>query len=175
MERNRMAHRNTHTRDHLLQIAASLFGSHGWEATTLNDILSAAGITKGAFYHYFPGKQALCEAAIDQAVSEIGLLLQSRDPRQSGRDQLDQLIARLEELNRSGQWTRFRLLVRLSADSCQSYPAIGARLRKFWTEFLREIQSLYSSEDTKDANDSPMGILHRLAGSVMLERYVPGG
>jgi AcrR family transcriptional regulator len=170
-----MAHRNTQTRDHLLQIAASLFGSHGWEATTLNDILSAAGITKGAFYHYFSGKQALCEAAIDQAVSEIGLLLKSTDPRQSGREQLDQLLARLEELNRSGQWTRFRLLVRLSADSCQSYPAIGARLRTFWKEFLQAIQALHSHAGSADAPDSPLGIVHRLAGSVVLERYVPGG
>jgi AcrR family transcriptional regulator len=169
-----MAHRNTQTRDHLLQIAASLFGSHGWEATTLNDILSAAGITKGAFYHYFPGKQALCEAAIDQAVSEIELLLKSRNHQQSGRDQLDQLLARLEELNRSGQWTRFRLLVRLSADSCESYPTIGARLRIFWKEFLQEIQALHSQKDTQDAHDSPAGILHRLVGSVVLERYVPG-
>jgi AcrR family transcriptional regulator len=170
-----MAHRNTQTRERLLQIAASLFGSHGWEATTLEDILSAAGITKGAFYHYFPGKQALCEAAIDQAVSEMGLLLQSMDHRQSGREPLDQFLARLEELNRSGQWTRFRLLVRLSAVSCEAHPTLHARLGKFWKEFLQEIQSLYSPEDTKDANDSPMGILHRLAGSIVLERYIPGG
>jgi AcrR family transcriptional regulator len=168
-----MAHRNTQTRDRLLQIACSLFGSHGWEATTLEDILSAAGITKGAFYHYFPGKQALCEAAIDQAVSEMGLMLQSMDRRQSGRDQLDQLLARLDELNRSGQWTRFRLLVRLSADSCQSYPAISARLRKFWKDFLQEIQSLCPQDGTNDSRDSATGILHRLAGSVVLERYIP--
>jgi AcrR family transcriptional regulator len=170
-----MAHRNTQTQDRLVQIAASLFSSHGWEATTLDDILSAAGITKGAFYHYYSGKQALCEAAIDQAVSEVGLLLQSMDRRQSGHEQLGQLLARLDELNRSGQWTRFRLLVRLSAHSCESHPAIHARLRTFWKDFLQEIQSLYSPEDTRDANDSPMGILHRLAGSIVLERYIPGG
>lgn len=169
-----MAHRNTQTRDHLLQIAASLFGSHGWEATTLNDILSAAGITKGAFYHYFSGKQGLCEAAIDQATSEMRQLLQSKDPRQSGRDQLDQLLARLEELNRSGQWTRFRLLVRLSADSCESYPSIRTRLGTFWKEFLLEIQTLHSQADTQDALDSPTVLLHRLVGSIVLDRYIPG-
>lgn len=169
-----MAHRNTQTRDRLLQIAASLFSLHGWEATTLDDILSAAGVTKGAFYHYFPGKQALCEAAIDQAVSEMGLLLQSIDHRQPGHEQLDQLLARLDELNRSGQWSLFRLLVRLSADSCQSYPAIQARLRKFWKEFLQEIQSLYSHENATASNDSPTDILHRLVGSIVLDRYIPG-
>ena len=169
-----MAHRNTQTRDRLLQIAASMFGSHGWEATTLEDILSAAGITKGAFYHYFPSKQALCEAAIDHAVSEIMLLLQSMDRRQSGREQLAQLLARLDELNRSGQWTLFRLLVRLSADSCESYPAIHTRLRRFWKEFLQDIQSLYSQETITEVRISPTDILHRLAGSIVLERYIPG-
>lgn len=157
-----------------MHIAAGLFSLHGWEATTLDDILSAAGITKGAFYHYFPSKQALCEAAIDQAVSEIGLLLQSLDRRQPGREQLDQLLARLDEMNRSGQWSLLRLLVRLSADSCQSYPVIQARLRKFWKEFLQEIQSLYSQENAMESNNSPMDILHRLVGSVVLDRYIPG-
>jgi TetR/AcrR family transcriptional regulator, transcriptional repressor for nem operon len=167
-----MSRRSTQTRDRILQIGSSLFASYGWEATTLEDILSAAGITKGAFYHYFKSKQDLCLAVLDRAISEVGMLLESIDRKQSPPRGVDQFMERLGELNRSGQWTSFRLLVRLSTDACQSYPVIQARLGRFWNEFLRELQSLCPPDEADPALLAGSRLC-RLAGALVLERYLP--
>ncbi|UWU17897.1 TetR/AcrR family transcriptional regulator (plasmid) [Rhizobium sullae] len=46
----------------LLDCAQRLFFAHGYENTTVNDIIREAGVSKGAFYHYFSSKEALLEA-----------------------------------------------------------------------------------------------------------------
>ncbi|MEX2695939.1 TetR/AcrR family transcriptional regulator [Rhizobium mongolense] len=46
----------------LLDCAQRLFFAHGYDHTTINDIIREAGVSKGAFYHYFPSKEALLEA-----------------------------------------------------------------------------------------------------------------
>lgn len=44
------------TREALLAAARELFGRHGYAETSLDGIVQAAGVTKGAFYHHFSGK-----------------------------------------------------------------------------------------------------------------------
>ncbi|WP_428242688.1 TetR family transcriptional regulator [Gynuella sp.] len=50
----------------LLDAAENEFSRHGVSATTLNDIAHAAGVTRGALYHYFGDKQALIAALIER-------------------------------------------------------------------------------------------------------------
>ena len=51
-------------RDAFLDVAEQLMRSRGWEQVTVQDILLAAGASRGAFYHYFDSKEALLEAVI---------------------------------------------------------------------------------------------------------------
>lgn len=45
--------------ERLLDAAAELFAERGFESTTTRDIVEAAGVTKGAMYHYFSSKDDL--------------------------------------------------------------------------------------------------------------------
>src|SRR5580698_8341546 len=45
-------------RQKVLDVAASLFQSQGYNATSMKDLLRAAGISAGAMYHHFPTKKA---------------------------------------------------------------------------------------------------------------------
>ncbi len=47
------------TRRHILEVAAGAFAEHGYAGTSLNDVIRAAGVTKGGFYHHFPSKESL--------------------------------------------------------------------------------------------------------------------
>jgi AcrR family transcriptional regulator len=44
-------------RQQILHAAAKLFGSRGFDATTIRDIASAAGILGGSIYYYFESKE----------------------------------------------------------------------------------------------------------------------
>ena len=49
-------------RAELLDCAQRLFMQKGYERTTINDVIAATGLSKGAFYHHFRAKEDLLEA-----------------------------------------------------------------------------------------------------------------
>jgi len=57
-------------RTEFLDTAQRLFFERGYEQTSVNDIIAAAGVSKGAFYHYFASKEAVLEAVADRLVTQ---------------------------------------------------------------------------------------------------------
>lgn len=49
-------------RAELIDCAQALFLRKGYERTTINDVIAATGLSKGAFYHHFRAKEDLLEA-----------------------------------------------------------------------------------------------------------------
>lgn len=60
------------TRARLVEAARRLFGDRGYAATSLQDLVEAADVTKGAFYHHFATKREIFLAAFEQVQREIG-------------------------------------------------------------------------------------------------------
>jgi AcrR family transcriptional regulator len=50
------------TRQQILLCALELFRDKGFDATTMQDVASRAGVAKGAAYYYFPSKEAIIQA-----------------------------------------------------------------------------------------------------------------
>jgi AcrR family transcriptional regulator len=57
------------TRGQLIEVATGLFAEHGYEGTSIEAVLTAAGVSRGALYHHFAGKEALFTAVLE-AISE---------------------------------------------------------------------------------------------------------
>ena len=57
------------TRGQLIEVATGLFADHGYEGTSIEAVLTAAGVSRGALYHHFAGKEALFTAVLE-ALSE---------------------------------------------------------------------------------------------------------
>ena len=53
------------TKDKLLMAAEQRFLQKGYTATTVDEICSSAGATKGAFFHHFPSKEALALTVVE--------------------------------------------------------------------------------------------------------------
>jgi AcrR family transcriptional regulator len=49
----------------IVAVAAELFGEHGYDAVSLDDVAERLDVTKGSLYHYFSGKEELAGAAIE--------------------------------------------------------------------------------------------------------------
>jgi TetR/AcrR family transcriptional repressor of nem operon len=52
-------------RDHILEVGQRIMAGKGFSAVGLNEILAAANVPKGSFYHYFGSKDAYGEALLD--------------------------------------------------------------------------------------------------------------
>lgn len=55
----------TDARDRILATGQRIMGGKGFSAVGLNEVLSAAGVPKGSFYHYFGSKEAFGEALLE--------------------------------------------------------------------------------------------------------------
>lgn len=82
-------------RAELIDCAQGLFLSKGYEKTTINDVIAATGLSKGAFYHHFRAKEDLLEAIAarfgQQALARVAGL--RGDPPGNALQRLNQLLA----------------------------------------------------------------------------------
>lgn len=73
------------TRDHLIEVGQELMHQHGYNATGLSDVLKAADVPKGSFYHHFGSKEDFAAAALDRYIAReaehsAAVLMESRIP-----------------------------------------------------------------------------------------------
>jgi AcrR family transcriptional regulator len=59
------------TREQLIETATRLFAERGYEDTSIEAVLAAAGVSRGALYHHFAGKDALFEAVVENIENGI--------------------------------------------------------------------------------------------------------
>jgi AcrR family transcriptional regulator len=60
----------------LTEAARRLFATRGYEATSLEDVVAAAGVTKGALYHHFSSKRELFRAVFEDMEREFARVCQ---------------------------------------------------------------------------------------------------
>jgi AcrR family transcriptional regulator len=66
-----MQQRSEETRARLLQAAQKKFSENGYEAASVDEICAEAGVSKGAFYHHFPSKQAVFLALFEDWLATV--------------------------------------------------------------------------------------------------------
>lgn len=54
------------TRDRLMQAALELFSTKSFRGTSVQEVVAAAGVTKGAFYHHFSSKEKVLALIHDE-------------------------------------------------------------------------------------------------------------
>lgn len=80
-----MQQRSEDTRARIQAAAVDLFARHGYDATGVAEICSAAGVSKGAFYHHFPSKLVLFLALLEDWLAGVEEGLQIAHPSQGSR------------------------------------------------------------------------------------------
>lgn len=91
------------TRTRILETALDLFHRGSFMGTSLNHVVEQAGITKGALFHYFKGKNELGYAVIDECINQhieetwVAPLATSTDPLSDIEAIVDRLKSMMEE------------------------------------------------------------------------------
>jgi TetR/AcrR family transcriptional repressor of nem operon len=63
------------TRSHILSVRRSLTARQGYSGVGLNELLKAADVPKGSFYHYFAPKEAYGCALLEDFVTQYRVSL----------------------------------------------------------------------------------------------------
>ena len=77
----------------ILDTAKRLFLEHGYEHVTLQDIAEACGLTRGAIYHHFHGKEEMLDAVTTYMFHETVPCREiQEDTSRNGLEKLQRLI-----------------------------------------------------------------------------------
>jgi TetR/AcrR family transcriptional repressor of nem operon len=83
-------------RSNLINAAHALVRRQGYAATSVDQICTAAGVTKGAFFHHFASKEALAAAAAEAWTARADELIFTLPDWTRLEDPLDRLLAHID-------------------------------------------------------------------------------
>jgi TetR/AcrR family transcriptional regulator, cholesterol catabolism regulator len=87
-----------------LDRAAALFVQRGYDNVSLNDLIADAGASKGAFYHWFPSKDALITALAERSARDQFTVVENAVAKSRGN-----ALDRLNALLRAGFDVKMRM------------------------------------------------------------------
>jgi AcrR family transcriptional regulator len=77
-------------RRQLLDVACTVFATNGFHATSMDDVATAAGVTKPVLYQHFPSKRALFIELLENVGHELlGLLAEATEAATTGRERVE--------------------------------------------------------------------------------------
>ena len=99
---------NIEARRRILAAAHGLFHRSGFRGTSMDDVASAAGMSKANLFHYYPTKDALVLAVVEYAATGIKAKLEEqftrhRDPIRGVARMFDQAASLLRRNSCSGE------------------------------------------------------------------------
>jgi TetR/AcrR family transcriptional regulator len=167
------------TRQHILQAALKSFARCGYAATSVQQIVDAAGVSKPALYYYFADKAQLFQALVDQAHEERYRLMQ--DAAQRGRtvaQKLERIVAAIFEFslrNRELMRLAFATAFAASGEAPGSVRCTekGRRNYDFVRSLIEQGQASGELDRRFSVDDLAMGIYGQLNSYVMVRLLVP--
>lgn len=85
---------STNTRERIIDVAKERFHARGYADVGIKEICDNASIQKGSFYHFFPSKEKLALAVIDEFAIDWadGFVAEAFDPKLPPMERIDYLI-----------------------------------------------------------------------------------
>ena len=126
------------TRQAILGAAFAEFYRHGFQGGSLNRIVAGAGVTKGALFHHFAGKQELGYAVVDDVIDP---LLKERwlEPVRGSADPVGDIQAAFRRFIRedidSGAWLQGCPLNNLAQEMSPLDEGFRARIEALYAEW----------------------------------------
>jgi AcrR family transcriptional regulator len=148
----------------LRRAGRALFAENGFLGTPAEDIVKAAGLTRGALYHHFAGKEGLFERVLEDVMRELHERLRRAGSR--AKDPLSALKAGIHEFLEACSEESNRRLLLIDGPSVLGWARWREMDLKFGLGLLR--QALGAAMRAGLIADEPLDVLaHLLAGAMI--------
>ena len=167
------------TRQQILDTARGIIVGKGFAAVGLSEILAAAGVPKGSFYHWFRSKDQFGEALLDR---HFELYLQEVDaclnaPDRSAPERLLEFFGRGHALQSGGDPQSRCLVVKLGAEVCDLSEPMRAALERGTAQVLTRLALCLADgiaagdlERCPDPTDVAQQLYQQWLGATLLAR-----
>jgi TetR/AcrR family transcriptional repressor of nem operon len=142
------------TRERLLEAAIGLSLEKGFADTTVAEVCEQVELTKGAFFHYFSGKEAMGKAVLEQWIAN-GNATYGAAPFWNLADPLERLYGYVDftaELTRTGPCGC--LVGIFSQELWQSRPELRADCEAAFTAWAEGLAELFAEAKARHAPDA---------------------
>ncbi len=157
-----------HTRQKILRAAGPLFLAQGFEATSIEAVMQACGLTRGGFYAHFASKAQLYREAMDKPTHDA-IRPAAHGEEDAGEDWLEALLQdSLQGLGSgasdAGQWAF------LATDAASTQREV----RQAYSEAVRRMGERLKVDLGKAAHDNATGLvtLAMLVGAMAIAKTV---
>lgn len=156
----------------IIDIATKLFQTKGYSGVSLNEILKACDISKGALYHHFPnGKEELLVACLQNLgeiiIKDTEAIFESYPTTEKAAEaMISKIIVTFEEEGTVAGYT-FSSIV-------SDMDSLGDSVRNTSRELYQQIQDIYSSKLMEDgfseeaADSTALMLTASIEGGMML-------
>jgi TetR/AcrR family transcriptional repressor of nem operon len=134
------------SRSKLIHSAVALLSTKGYENSSVQDLIDAAGVTKSNFYYHFKSKEELCLTALEameeqyfEANVEPLLKDTSLSPRKRFEVLMNGMIQKMESMECS-QGCAFS---NLASELSDSLPEFRSRLTQFYQRKIAAVEKCY--------------------------------
>ncbi len=145
----------------IIDAAARLFRTNGISATSVSDVMQAAGLTQGGFYRHFPSKEDLIAAAFERSADELLSKTQRATQSETRADYIATYLS-LAHLKNRGQGCPF-------AANGAEVTRLGAGVRAEASNAIDRISSMLNGAGDPAADDG-VATLALLVGTMTLAR-----
>jgi TetR/AcrR family transcriptional repressor of nem operon len=165
------------TKERITRAAADLFCRQGFAATTVNDLLEAAGVKKGSLYFHFPGKDDLALEVLQQAEIEFMDFLDSALGGLTPAARLDNFFRQALEIHRGSGFVGGCLFGNTALEASDCNPHYACRVAEVFTRWMEKIRVVIAEAQAvgEIRIDLPAGVLAQfvvssIEGGIMLAR-----
>ena len=156
------------TRQRVIECARALFNQRGFNEVTIDEIMAAAGLTRGGFYNLFKAKDELYVEVWAMFANARMAEMDDQCSLEMARHMLTHYISRQHIDNVNGQCP----LMALSGDVARS----GERVRSAYHQVLLAMTTLFErslkSKHAKVARKRALGLAAVSVGAMVLARTV---
>lgn len=167
------------TRRRIVGHATQLIYEKGYGKTTVEEVIEAAGITKGSFYFHFPSKEKLGYAVIENASSHIlGKIEEKLEcPGLTPYQRIEAMLQEIQGIVEAADCSRGCILGNLALEMSHTHPGFRRRIAqafKGWSSLIAG-----ELEEMKRQGELPLDfdcdayadfVLSALEGGIMMSK-----
>jgi TetR/AcrR family transcriptional repressor of nem operon len=168
------------TKRKLMDAGVTLMRARGFNATTVDDICSSAGVTKGGFFHYFKSKEELAKAAL-QLFAEVKAVEYATAAFHQMADPMDRVYGRLdhviESIGGTSRLTKGCLIGMLAQELSSTNPEMRSLCQEAFSRIalnfgkdLEAAKALYAPDADFDPQKLAMFYVSFFQGASMIAK-----
>lgn len=158
-------------------VAREMINQKGMAGTSIDEIIVAAGVTKGGFYHHYNDKQSLCIEVLRLTHDEFAELISDCRNYESALEAFENFFSRVLEYHRSKKFVGGCLFGNTALEMADSSPKLSAEVdktfkmwQKGFSEIIKKGQKNREISNAFAPDEIALMMIEMLEGALMLSR-----